>query len=155
MTTTDLFGPYPASAGEREGRVLAVFGDQGPLRRVQMRAGRHRCPGCHESIGNQCVRPRPGGKKAPRKLCHPSRVAVVHPCATHHVSAGVPCPASRDYPMPGICPDREQLAADDLRVLAAGITAEMNRRIEQEQEDAARQRATTEAQRLTSLDQRG
>jgi len=114
----NLFGPYPATAREREQRVAAVFGQQGALKQVTMRAGRQQCPGCRTMAGDQCGQPGPGGRRRRRRLPHPSRVAVTVPCATHQLAAGVPCPESSDYSMAGVCRARELAAAEDLRLLA-------------------------------------
>lgn len=152
MTTPDLFGPWPASAQEREARVLAVYGPQGPLRLVQMRAVRHRCPGCTEPAGDQCSRGSVARRRRARKLVHPSRVAVTHPCAIHQVRAGVPCPG--EYQLPGVCSDREAAAAGDLQILAAGIVAEAARRVERDR-DAALMRREYLVARLTGMERRG
>lgn len=136
--TGSLFGPYPAGPAEREQAVAAVFGEQGPLKRVTMRAGRHRCPGCRASTGDQCGMMRPGGGRRRRRLCHPSRVAVALPCAEHGAVAGVECPESRDYSMTGICPEREKAAAEDLRVLALAQRLLADQRVDQERAEAAR-----------------
>jgi hypothetical protein len=130
----DLFGPYPASAQEREGRVRVVFGDQGPLRQVQMRAVRHRCPGCRSATGDQCTQGRPGGRRRGRSLCHPSRVVVSHPCAEHQVRAGVLCPG--EHNLAGVCEKRQEAAAESLQIHAAGVLAAAARRAEQERAEA-------------------
>lgn len=152
MTTPDLFGPWPASAQEREARVLAVFGPQGPLRLVQMRAVRHRCPGCTEPAGDQCSRGAVGGRRRARKLVHPSRVGVTHPCPTHRAPRGTPCPG--EHQLPGVCAAREADACADLLVLAAGVVAESERREERDR-DAAVMRRQYLAARLTGVERRG
>lgn len=136
----DLFGPYPATAQEREDRVASVFGAQGPLRRVTMRASRYRCPGCRAAAGEQCGMQRPGGGRRRRRLCHPSRAAVTHPCAEHGAAAGVECPESADYSMTGICAAREKAATEDLRVLALAQRLLSDQRADQERVEAERAR---------------
>jgi hypothetical protein len=147
-----VFGPYPASPQEREGRVRQVFGDAGPLRVVQMRGVRHRCPGCRSAIGDQCTQGRRGGRRKPRSLCHPSRVAVSHPCPEHQVRAGVECPG--EHGLAGVCEAREKAAKADLDVLAAGVMAAAARRAEQDQLAAQTER-TYRRSNLTGLDRRG
>lgn len=136
----DVFGPYPATAKEREDRVASVFGAQGPLRRITMRAARHQCPGCRTSTGEQCGMGRPGGGRRRRRLCHPSRAAVAHPCVEHGVAAGVECPESRDYSMTGVCSAREQAAAEDLRVLALAQRLLSDQHADRERAEAERAR---------------
>lgn len=131
--------------------MLAVYGTQGPLRLVQMRAVRHRCPGCTEQAGDQCSRGA-SGRRRPRKLVHPSRVAVTHPCAIHQVRAGVPCPG--EHLLTGVCADREKTAAADLLVLAEGIVAESARRAERDRDAAVMQREYL-ATRLTGMERHG
>lgn len=134
----NLFGPYPATAQEREQRVAAVFGTQGPLKQVTMRAGRHQCPGCRALAGDQCGQPGPGGRRRRRRLPHPSRVAVSLPCAAHEVAAGVLCPDLGDNPMAGACRDRERAAGEDLRMLAAAQVLLSVVREDQQRAEAAR-----------------
>ena len=148
----DVFGPYPAGPQEREAAVRTVFGAAGPLKQVQMRAVRHRCPGCTSSTGDQCTQGRHGGRRKPRALCHPSRVAVSHPCAEHQVPAGEPCPG--EHTLTGVCETRERAAKPDLDVLSAGIMAAAARRAEQDQLAAQTERNYRRSN-LTGLDRRG
>jgi hypothetical protein len=152
----DVFGPYPASAQEREQRVRVVFGEQGPHRQLQMRAVRHRCPGCREGSGRQCTQGTTGGRRAPRRLCHPSRIAVTHPCPEHHVRVGEPCPGEHPLSgLPGVCEARELAARDDLTLHAETVLAAAKDRERQLVEAARSQRTYLERAHLTVLDRQG
>jgi hypothetical protein len=153
----DVFGPYPATAAERERAVRLALGEQGPLRQVQMRAVRLRCPGCGEPPGQQCTQGRPGGRRLKRQTCHGSRVALSYPCPGHQLPAGSPCPHDPmpgEHQIPGACSDRQEAAKDALQMHAQSVLVAARARWQRDTEAASTQRRFVES-RLTSLDPRG